>query len=333
MRVEDLEALLIDLGFEKRRVINNARGANIMVCCPFHEERNPSCGISADKEIGGCFTCGTTFTLPYFVSYVKGINIIRAKDYLDERFNVSKKTVSKLPTYKRYEEEVLAETRNVLSRLKLAPYKSGKIVHNYLLSRGFTKASFKEFMLGWDSEKSRITIPVFWGDNELAGFLGRAVLEPKINGKDNPEYKAVYHDADKYLVYEFEKSKILYPLNKFELPSDKSVILVEGTLDAIWMHILGFKNTLAILGSKISQEQIELLSSLGVRRVINFLDNDKAGMEGIKKVVSLGKRDFIYFTVEYPEGKNDPQNLDFLEVSEMLENKKAYGVQNVKRLY
>ena len=54
MTVEEMKNLCIDLGLEKVTV----RGDNIMFCCPYHGERNPSCGIHAEKEVGGCFACG-----------------------------------------------------------------------------------------------------------------------------------------------------------------------------------------------------------------------------------------------------------------------------------
>jgi DNA primase len=333
MDAGQLEGLIRDLGFTYVRVVSRADDTNIMFCCPFHGERHPSCGISAEKEVGNCFACGQTFTIPYLIAYVRGISIRKAKDFLEEKFNVSKKTLNKTKlSIRRFDDAPVKPQRAVLSRLKLAPYRSGKVAHNYILSRGITKDTCREFMLGWDEEKKRITIPVFWEDNQLAGFLGRAVLEPKIDGEDNPMYKAVYANSDKYLVYNFERSHILFPINRFVPTPDKEVIIVEGSLDAIWLYQLGFRNTLALLTSKMSREQAEMMKSLGILRVNLFLDNDKAGKNGKAQLFSLLKRDFVCYDVQYPEGKKDPQNLSHDEIMFMLKNRTRYGVLELKRI-
>ena len=36
---------------------------NIMVCCPYHQERNPSAGIRKEDGLFHCFACGETHTL------------------------------------------------------------------------------------------------------------------------------------------------------------------------------------------------------------------------------------------------------------------------------
>jgi len=332
MDASKLEGLVRDLGFDYVRVVSRQDDTNVMFCCPFHGERRPSCGISAEKEVGNCFACGQTFTIPYLVAYVKGISIIKAKDYLEEKFNINKKEFSTKKLLRRYGESADKEKRHVMPRIKLAPYKSGKVSHNYILSRGFTKDISQEFMLGWDNEKKRVTIPIFWEDNQLAGFLGRAVLEPKINGSDNMQYKAIYGDSDKYLVYEFQRSHVLFPVNRFVLPPNKEVNLVEGSLDAIWMYQQGFKNTLALLTSKMSAEQVEMMKKLGILRVNFFLDNDRAGENGKAQIYSLLKRDFVCYDVHYPEGKNDPQNLSKDEILNMIKNRTRYGALELKRI-
>ena len=328
-----MELLLRELGFNNIRTISNSEDTNLMFCCPWHGERHPSCGISVNKEIGACFACGQSFTLPYLVSYVKDISMEKAKDWLEEEFNVERQTVNTKRRIRRIDDELATppEGRKELPNIKLAPFKSGKILHNYLLDRGFTAKTFKRFKFGWDSKKKRITIPIFWRDDVLAGFIERAVLEPKINGKDNPQYKALYGEADKYLVaYEFEKSNILYPLNLFELPEDKVAIIVEGSLDAPWMHQLGFTNTLSILGSKMSAEQMGILYSLGVQKVVLMLDKDLAGEKGMEKAYEMLKGDFVCYRVNYPEGKNDPQELNRDDVASMLKNKSSFKVLKLK---
>jgi DNA primase len=331
MNASDLEDLLRDLGFSKMRIVNNNSDTNIMVCCPYHGEHNPSMGVSAEKECFGCFACPATGTLVELVMYMKDYSYTKAKDYLEEKFNINMKTFDELGTIRRYGEEEVEEVKSeILPYYKLAPYRSGKIFHQYLLNRGFTKETLKKFMIGWDRTKNRITIPVFTPKNELLGFIGRAVLEPKIKGKINKEYKAIYGNADRYLVYEFQKSHALFPIHLFD--GSDTAIIVEGTLDAMWMHQNGFTNTLSSLGAKFSKEQLELLYDLGVKKVILLYDNDDAGFDGKDKAYKLLKNDFIVYNTHFPEDKNDPQNCSKEELEEILQNKGYFNSLLVKKI-
>ena len=338
MNPSKLEQLIRDLGLgDKMRVVHGAEDTNIMFKCPWHGERNPSCGISANKEIGACFSCGKTFNLIELVAYSKGCSFKSAKDFLDEKYNTNKIEYTRKNIRRRYEEiDETKEERIELPYYKLAIFKSGKIVHEYILQRGFTKETCKLLQFGWDEKRNRVTIPVFWEDGVLCGFIGRSVVEPKLkDGGINPVYVKMYGNEDKYYVYpEMKKSKILYPLHfagKY-IRMCREVNLVEGSLDAAWMIQNGFNNTLAILGSKISKDQIEILKSLGVAKINLFLDNDKAGKDGMEKAYNLMKRDFILYKVTYPEGKNDPQELTSFEIDNMIKTRELYGKRFLQRI-
>jgi DNA primase len=54
--------------------------------------------------------------------------------------------------------------------------------------------------------------------------------------------------------------------------------LVEGFFDVISLTKLGIENCTALLGTNLSEEQIKLLINLK-KRIILFLDSDKAGQE------------------------------------------------------
>jgi len=60
---------------------------------------------------------------------------------------------------------------------------------------------------------------------------------------------------------------------------------VEGFFDVISLHKTGIENCLALLGTNLSEEQIKLLIELN-KRIILFLDSDKAGQEATVNVVA-----------------------------------------------
>ena len=67
----ELNEVLIELNrqlgiFDKRRDSGN----NIMVCCPYHNERRPSAGIRKSDGLFHCFACQEVHTLPEVISHV-----------------------------------------------------------------------------------------------------------------------------------------------------------------------------------------------------------------------------------------------------------------------
>jgi DNA primase len=111
----------------------------------------------------------------------------------------------------------------------------------------------------------------------------------------------------------------LFGLSK--IPEDvKNVILVEGSLDCIYMHQIGFTNTLALLHADISQQQIKMLGGVTVYVYI-MLDGDKVGRENSEKIKVLLNHSFIKKVCYLPDGK-DPDNLSREEIEKILKEAK-----------
>lgn len=358
-----LKALLGEIGISAGRYSDfKDSGANIQFLCPFHNERRPSAGIHVDNEFGRCFGCGETFNLPKLVAHCmemvnsfkdkEGIthtsyDYSQANNWLEEKFNVTKKEIHKENmTIRRIEDDYYEEDeppsmgRYETSRLKLAPLRSGKETHEYYFNRGFTKESAKKFMIGWDSVRMRVTMPVFWGDHTLCGIIGRAVMnEKRPDGSDNPSYYDIYNGGNqpRYYIYDgFPIGDTLYPLPFFKA-EERTACLVEGQMDAQWLHQMGFTNVLSSITSKLSKnkfsgeyKQIELLHDLGVKKVLLLRDNDKAGLIGNEHDYKLLKKDFTVYGTDYPEGKVDPQQLTKKDYIKMLYNMYDYGTKGMK---
>ena len=107
-----------------------------------------------------------------------------------------------------------------------------------------------------------------------------------------------------------------------------SIILVEGLLDAIWMHKFGFTNTLSIISAQISKEQIKKLKLFNVKQIVLALDNDKAGEDGCKRIYKALKNDFSFLRCKFPGGKKDVQDCNEQELREMFWNLEVYPKRN-----
>ena len=320
MLVDEMKGLCSELGLEKIKV----RGDNIMFACPYHGEHNPSCGISATKEVGGCFACGQHFNLVQLVSFCKSCSILSAIEFLSAYLNRDFRNVSSKVSFKLYG-ETDTETDEILPITALAPFNSGNVSHNYLLNRGFTDEDFVKFNLGWDTLKKRITIPFFNREGDLLGFSGRAVLEESDYG-----YESIYGDEAKYHIYNhFNAKKYFFPLNLFKVKED-TIILVEGLLDALWLHKQGFTNTLSIISAEISKEQVKKIKLLGAKKIILCLDNDSAGIKGCERLYKLLKNEFTFKQAILPTGKKDVQECTKEELDLMFSNLVNYPKREFK---
>ncbi len=313
-----------------------------LVCCPVHGESNPSMGVSIEKQVCHCFSCGFAGDFAKLLAYSKpeefGLNLStpekkkktefraykKARDFLALRYELEYRELGKRTrNVKRYD-----QTRNVyleddekrveLPRFKLAPFKSGKETYGYFFDRGFTKEDMQEFMIGRDLENKTITIPVFYEDNVLAGVIGRYIDK---NRKKNQRYK-IYD--------EFERSRLLYPLNKSK-PIKGVAIIVEGQFDAIRMHKAGYTNTYAIMTNELSKRQSEWLCA-NCDCVIWIGDNDDRGLLGREKARQLLKNKIDFKIVDYPEHGKDVCDWSDEEIAEMLETARGINIRKLKRI-
>lgn len=80
----------------------------------------------------------------------------------------------------------------------------------------------------------------------------------------------------------FEKSKYLFGLD-FINPKSNSVIVVEGPIDVMRMHTLGFTSTVGLMGVDLSNIQRNILLD-NFEIVLIMMDNDKAGREARERI-------------------------------------------------
>lgn len=350
----ELHEVLDDLGVNPRK-IQGRKGTNFQFLCPFHGERRRSAGILIDDSgdmYGQCFTCGEHFSLPKLYAHVHDISIMSAIDELEEKYRSEIRTeimnADKLKSY----DDILGEKRSSkgkrkeLSKLDLAPYKSGKETHEYFFNRGFDMDDVVSNLIGWDRVRKRITIPIFYDDGVLAGFSGRAVLEERKNGKVNKTYVKHYGEEPKYFLYDrLIIGDLLYGSHEFP-EGEETVILVEGLFDRMWLKKLGFKNVMSTIIAKITirddgySEQVNILKRKGIKNLVLMLDNDDAGKKGMKYIYDKLKKEFNIFIVEYPKEYKDVLGddynapLSYKQVKKMIDNKKPYlkGTTKLKRL-
>jgi DNA primase len=84
----------------------------------------------------------------------------------------------------------------------------------------------------------------------------------------------------------FDKSSIIFGINRAQVPirEKDSVVITEGYMDTITAHQYGFTNTVASMGTALTDRQISILRKLS-KNIIVALDADPAGIEATTRSI------------------------------------------------
>lgn len=312
------------------------RGDDMSICCPVHGESNPSCGISYEKQVFHCFSCGASGdfsklliqSLPEEFGYddssikseIKARN--KAREFLKDRYELEYKELNgkRLKRIKRFDEIMntpTIELDDTIPMWKIAPYQSGKNTYKLFFNRGFTKEDLVKFKVGYDEISRTITLPVFNEEDKLLGVIGRYIGKRKKN--------------ERYKIYDnFNRSKYLYPLNHFKVIDD-TIIIIEGQLDAIKMHSLGYTNALALMTDLISTDQANFIVN-NCSTVIYIGDNDTRGIEAMQKNYNLLKDKVRFLIVDFPEQGKDVCEWSEEEIHKMISTTHSPLNRKIKRI-
>lgn len=277
------------------------KGKNYFCVCPFHDDHSPSMSVSYDKQIYKCFSCGAsgnvfTFVQNYEnVSFNEAVSIVARSVGLNLDFGPVKKNSNNF----KLELEIMSLAERFLqNNLKSS---SGIDAKKYLEERGINEEIIAEFGIGlsldnatslkdlllkkgygidklielgvvnehgFDVFARRITFPLWNIDGDIVGFSGRIYRN---------EDSAKYVNSKETKI--FKKGELLYNYHnaKDYAKREKFILVVEGFMDAIRLSANGIKNVIALMGTSLTSNHIDLLKKLRVK-VILCLDNDDAGL-------------------------------------------------------
>lgn len=301
-------------------------GNNMKARCPFHNEKTPSFFVSPSRNTFYCFGCGEKGDIFTFTEKFEGLDFQGALLLLGSRAGVSivfESTESKgqrerlygiLESATRYFEDNLEGNQEVLSYLTgrslskqtLALWRIGyalsgwRTLHDHLTNQGFLATELEDVGLikksqreeestnkerYYDRFRGRIMFPIFDNSGRVIAFSGRIFKEEKVNTKTTEGAPKYINSPETSL---FHKSRVLYGYNKAKLAIRKVnfSIVVEGQMDLLMSHQVGFTNTVALSGTAFTGEQLTLLNRLSKNIVMAF-DADSAGVASSGKGASL----------------------------------------------
>lgn len=313
-QVEEVKERVNIVDIIGERVELKKAGKNFKALCPFHQEKTPSFMVSPELQIYKCFGCGETGDVFSFLEKYEGMSFFESLQYLAERLGIKLKRINLAKSDKKIKlYEINALTARFYNYV-LLEHKVGKSALSYLLEkRGLKLDTIRKFNLGFSPHDS---LPLFNFLTKKKGFTKEDLLEsgtfypkgstladrfagrvifPIYDHRDNvvafggrilpvDEEKdlAKYINSPETLVY--KKSNILYGLNfaKEYIKREDFVVITEGELDMISSYQAGIRNTVAVKGSALTDDQSKLL----LRFTENFVfayDTDSAGVMAVKR--------------------------------------------------
>ncbi len=314
------------------------RGKNFIGLCPFHSEKTPSFTVSEEKQMFNCFGCHKGGNVYKFLMEYEKISFLESVQELAKKFGINIE-LDEETSGRQSEQEILYDINTEAARYfsnNLLNHPEAELAREYFHKRKVKPQTMRSFGLGyafqgWDhfvnhaQEKKidleravalgligqntegrlydkfpgRIIFPIFSPNGRVVAFAGR-ILE-------NRENAAKYLNSPESLIY--TKGRILYGLShaKDEIRKLDKAILVEGYMDLISLHQNGIKNVVAVSGTALTEEQVQLLSRY-TKNVVLLFDADTAGIKAsMRSIELLLKKDMEIKIASLPSGE-DPDS-------------------------
>lgn len=248
--------------------------------CPFHDDHHPSLYVDDERQTFMCYSCGAHGDVITFVEKKEGCTFTEAIGKLHP-VGKGRNRPCPPPHKPRADEKSLAPTLadNEKFLHQLMPYASGdsELTPVYMdFEVGRSPAMTDK---AWKAMANRLIFPIRNEAGLLVAFGARRLTD------DNPEVAKYINSSTSDL---YKKSETLYALYRAKeaIREEDAAFIVEGYKDALAMHAAGYRNTVALLGTALTEGHIRLLKRY-TDRVYLLLDGDDAGRKGAEKAMRL----------------------------------------------
>ena len=279
--------------------------------CPFHQEKTPSFTVDERRGTFHCFGCGAHGNAIDFVMRTENLGFREVVERLAQEVGLA---LPQETPEAQARDDRRATLQDVLQAAaewfagRLADRRVGSVAWEYLEGRGLDKAAIERFGIGYapsgrsglkealgarypenllvetgllgqpegggatyDRFRGRVMFPIRDPRGRVVGFGGRVLGDGTPKYLNSPETEV------------FQKGRLLYGHDlaaaAMRKPRDgrgQDVVVVEGYMDVIALHLAGFETAVAPLGTALTEQQIALLWRLAAEPVLCF-DGDQAG--------------------------------------------------------
>jgi DNA primase len=285
-------------------------GKRYKALCPFHEDTHPSFYVDDERGLFHCFGCGAGGDVFDFIQMIDSVDFKEALQKLAKRANIP--IPDKLYPEKRKRIEPgpdILKCLNDASNIYKETLKKSDEQHparKFLRDRQIEQDYFDEFDIGltpsgWTKLKDELLKSGFDEETlESAGlireskkgtidnFYNRLIFTIRKENGDVVGFGARSLDGSepKYINTRdtelFHKGELLYGLHraKEKIREKDRAIIVEGYMDVISLWKGGIEETIAPLGTALTEKQARLLSRFTNNIYIAF-DGDDAGKKAV----------------------------------------------------
>ena len=342
--IERLRESVDTVAIVSRRTDLRRVGSRYVGLCPFHDERTPSFSLDADRGLYHCFGCGKGGDAIGFVMETEGLPFPEAVEQLAQDAGIELERDSEDPKEeerRRHRERLLAlldRTAGFYASYLWAAAEARR-ARDYLASRGLSEEVLRAFRIGyapkaWDRVlmgaqrdgfkpdellaaglarrgrgggvydwfRERVTFPLADSRGRVLGFGARAMREDQGAKYVNTPEGELYH-----------KGRLLFGIDRARGAIAKSgrVVVVEGYTDVLALHQAGVHDSVAIMGTALTGDQLsELARAAGEEGTVFLaLDADRAGRDAMLRAARMAEERKIGLrVVQMPEG-TDPAEL------------------------
>jgi DNA primase len=300
-----------------QRVPLKKAGKNYKACCPFHEEKSPSFTVAQDKQFYYCFGCGTGGNALGFVMEFDRLDFLPAVEML------AKNAGLEIPRDAAPDRQIVKQKDSLFSilaqsdqfyRQQLRTHPEANLAVEYLKGRGLSGKIAAQFgigyaPLGWDNllseaggsdlkdqlldqsgmiivkpeEKKkydrfrhRIMFPIRDQRGRTIGFGGRVLDDSTPKYLNSPETPVFHKGRELYGLYEARQALKEIPY----------LIMVEGYMDVIALAQFGIFNSVATLGTALTENHLQKLFRYTSELIFCF-DGDIAGRRAAERSLEI----------------------------------------------
>lgn len=344
-QVEEIKKKLNIVDIVSEHVTLKKKGKNHVGLCPFHGEKTGSFMVNEELQIYKCFGCGAGGDVYKFLMEVEGLDFPEALEKLAGKAGVK---LAERKNENRDGKRELLEVHSLATEYYhylLTKHAAGEAARKYLADRGVSEKLIETFKIGyalpeWDGLSSylvekkkyrpevlvaaglasagrgkifdrfrgRVMFPLYDISGRVVGFSGRVLGAGSPPSHEAMAGEAKYINSPETVIY--HKSKMLFGLTvaRSEIKKKKRVVIVEGELDMISSFAAGVAETVAIKGSALTAEMMDVLSRL----TPNFflaLDADVAGEAAMKRSIEEAEKRGLSIKMVEMVGGKDPDEI------------------------
>src|SRR4051794_12577270 len=311
--------------------------------CPFHDERSPSFSVDPGKKVFYCFGCGEKGDVFDFIQKTHNVGFVEALELMADRTGIELERVADDPEQERRHAErerlrALLQRASKFYSAYLWQAAEAEPAREYLAARGLSEEVLGEYGVGYapaagdkllqqaaksgntvddlikaglarrrngkleDMFRSRIIFPLTDQRGRVLAFAGRAL-------RDGQQPK--YLNSQENRAVGFFKGQLLYGMDKARAAAMKAgrFIVVEGYTDVLALHQAGVPECVAIMGTSLTEPQLEELTRLPQGTVYLALDADNAGKNATGRAAQMAReRDAELLVIAMPGGR-DPAEI------------------------